>query len=73
MKTPPSAAPVGRVGSGRGGGWALLQLESGGRRGLQPPQSVAMEKGLDGFLQLCRCLPHTLGDKRGLEVANEQL
>lgn len=61
----PPAAPVGRG--------APLQLESGGRWGLQPPPSVAMEKRLEGPLQLCSCLPHTLRDKRGPEVANEQL
>lgn len=54
-------------------GGAPLQLESGGRWGLQPPPSVAMEKRLEGPLQLCSCLPHTLRDKRGPEVANEQL
>lgn len=57
----------------RGPGGAPLQLESGGRWGLQPPPSVAMEKRLEGPLQLCSCLPHTLRDKRGPEVANEQL
>lgn len=52
---------------------APVRRSRGSRWGLQPPPSVAMEKELDGFLQLCSCLPHMLGDKRGLGVANEQL